>query len=647
MNKLLMVFSAACILISHSMVMAGKHADDVDVSMESMTVTAKRYAAEQIETPAYTTVITEKEMERLGGKNAYEVLKRTGGVNFTSHMPFGIHMGDMSSSIGFRGLKNGELVLLDGMPIMDPSYGYYDIDMIPTAFLERIEVVKGAGATLYGSQAMTGAVNLQLKKPGAPQFFGGELTGGSHGSADASVFYRDPRIVIGGYYARADQLTDLRKYYSAKSPYNTSVLQWDRAASLFKFKPWEALTISHMYNFTDSGWSRDYYTNKTKNYEVLETSNRHYLSLAFEREGLKIVPYYTHNNLIKDYGYEADGKPSNTLEKNNSTAGLDAQKLISFGATDFLMGMSYYYERQDEDNEAVSGSSSSGYTISRQIMDHDRHQGALFVTAEHDFGSRFLISGGIRMVGVWETEDDGENYYEPIPQIQALYRMNKNNSIYANIGRAFRVPAFGRMYIDRAQYAPNPDLKPEYGWTYESGWKFSYGDFSGTLAAFFMDYTDKLGTKYMDDLEKYQYHNMDEFQSAGVEWQLKYRFLENFSLHLAGYAADPWEKIKGEKSQAGAKFQLAPGIEYMNEKLSVGINADMYYDRERGLDDYTNIHLNASYALTHQLALKLSVDNLLDDRDQVIYGNLSSTASTKYATYEPGIWVMAGVEFLF
>lgn len=166
----------------------------IATQVDSITVTAKRYEAEQIETPSFTSVFDENEIKRLGGKNAYEILKRTGGVNFTSHMPFGMHMGSMSSSIGFRGLKNGELVLLNGSLLRDPSYGYYDIDMIPAAFLDRIEVVKGSGSALYGSQAMTGVINLQLKQPG-PREFGGEVSAGSHAAIDTSAYVRNEKLM--------------------------------------------------------------------------------------------------------------------------------------------------------------------------------------------------------------------------------------------------------------------------------------------------------------------------------------------------------------------------------------------------------------------------------------------------------------------
>ena len=625
---------------------ADRNKQEAAVELDTITVTAKRYESEQIETPAFTTVITEQEMERLGGDSAYELLQRSGGVSFLSHMPFGIHMGSMTGSIGLRGLQDGELVLLNGAPLIDPSYGYYDIDMIPSAFLERIEVVKGAGSTLYGSRAMTGTVSLQLKEPGE-QAYGGEIMGGSHGSVDTSVYYQDPRFVIGGYYARSDELTDLRKYYTASAPYNTSALQWDRAASLLSFKPWDCLTITHMYNFLDSGWDRDYYTNKTQNYDVLETGSRHYLFVKFEKNGLKITPFFTHNHFTSDYKYVIEDKPEQNWETHNYTTGLDAQQKLNFMETDILVGMSYYYENQDVDDTIVSGSSESGYSISHQIMKNDRHRGSMFVRVEHEFRSRLQLAAGVRLVGVWETEEDSDNYYRAVPQFQALYRLNDNNSIYFNVGRAFEVPAFGYMYRERSNFAPNPDLKPEQGWTYEVGWKWEYGAFSGALAGFYMDYEDKLGSKYMNEIEKYQYQNMDEFHTIGVEWQLRYRFLENFTLSIAGFAADPVEKLSGVEQQAGPKYQLSPGIEYRDRRFFVGLNADMYFERERYLEDYINVHANASYLLTKHIKLKLDVNNLLDDRDLMIYGNMTPQNNSIYATYDPGIWVMGGLEVLF
>jgi len=622
---------------------AAKATGDKSTKMADVSVTATRVEREQLKTPAFVDVITQQDMEKLGGFNVYEVLKRNGGLNFTSHMPFGLHMGDMSSSIGFRGLKNGELVLLNGLSIMDPSYGYYDIDMIPSSFLERIEVVDGAASVLYGSQAETGVINMQLATPG-PRKLVAEAMGGSHTSIQANALYRDELFVAGASYGHADKLTDLRKYYSASSPYNTSVLAWDRAAAMIGMQPWKPLTVNYMFNYLKSGWNRDYYNKPSSSYDVDEKSYRHYLFATYKQGNLKVSPYFFYNNFQKDYNYAAQGKPNQFSEKKNYTTGFDAQNYNQFGAFRLLYGATYVYEKQDEDNESVSGSSSSGYKTSHTILDHHRSQASIFAQGEYDVTSNLLFIVGARLAGVWPDNDNQDDTYEVVPQVQGLYRLNDTNSLYANVGRGFKAPTFGQLYISRDNYAPNPDLKPESGWTYEVGYKAENQRVSATIAAFYMDYDDKLKSVWQPNIEKYQYVNMDKFSSYGVQFQAKVRIIEGLDFQFNGYVADPEEESAGNKTQAGAKYQLTPGLFYDNGVISAGLYSEFVLDRERGLPDYTNVHLTGGYLVTDWMKIKLQVDNLLDDKNQVLYGNMTPGNPTEYATYDPGFWVMAGVE---
>ncbi|MGD9123632.1 MAG: TonB-dependent receptor [Desulfarculaceae bacterium] len=614
--------------------------------LPDVSVTASRIEKQQLETAAFVDVMTQADMDKLGGFSAYEMLKRNGGLNFTSHMPFGLHMGDMSSSIGFRGLKNGELVLLNGLSIMDPSYGYYDIDMIPAAFLERIEVVDGAASTLYGSQAMTGVINMQLVSPG-PQRISGEALGGSHGSFKGSGVYRNEYFVGGVAYSRGDELTDLRRYLKSSTPYNTSVLAWDKAAAMFGFQPWKPLTISYMFNYLKSGWDRDYYNDRSKNYEVNEKSYRHYLLATYKKGNFKVSPYFFYNNFKRDYTYADVGKPLQIKEKNNYTTGFDVQNHNQFGNFRLLYGATYIFEKQDEDNEEVSGSSSKGYSIIRTIWDNQRSQGSLFAQGEFKATQNLTLTAGVRLAAVWPDKDKFDDTYEVVPQVQGLYRINKNNSIYANVGRGFKAPTFGQLYLDRDRWAPNPDLEPEHGWTYELGWKTEYDRLSATIAAFYMDFKDKLSSKWQENLQAYQYVNMDEFSSAGVQVKTRLRLTEHLALHLNGYAADPKEESGSVETQAGPKYQISPGLFYDNGVFNAGVYAEFVVDRERGLPDYTNVHLNAGYMIFKWMKIKLQVDNLLDDRDQVIYGNLTPGNPSLYATYDPGLWIMGGVEIYF
>lgn len=611
--------------------------------LSEISVTASRIDKNRMETAAFIDVVTQEDMERLGGFDVYEILKRNGGLNFNAHMPFGLRMGNLDSSIGFRGIKNCELVLLDGLPIMDPGYGHYNIDMIPATFLERVETVAGSSSVLYGSQAMTGVINMQLRNPGSPMVTG-QVLGGTDGSVQASAVYRNDLVVLGAAYSRADEYDGMRKYYSATSPYEANVLPWYKAAAMIGVQPWKPLTINYMFNYLDSGWGRDYSRSPSSNYEVDEQSYQHYFLATYQQGNFKASPYFFYTNAKSDYNYAAAGKPNQLREKKNFTTGFDVQNFNQFSNLRLLYGATFIYEHQDEDNESVSGSSSSGYTKSHEILKHHRSQGSVFVQGEYDINKIVFLTAGARFTGLWPDSSDLDTMYEVVPQVQGLYRLNRENSIYANVGRAFRAPSFSELYQDRDGWAPNPDLEPEHGWTYEVGWKTNYKFISASIGAFYMDFDDKITTIWFDSLDAYKAVNADTATSIGVEWRIRARLMDSLSFDFSGYAADPEEESSGETTQAGPKYQLTPGLFYNDGKFDAGIYVECLLERERGLPDYTNVHLNAGYMVTDWLKVKLQVDNLLDDKNQVIYGNMSPTARTTYASYEPGIWVLAGVE---
>ena len=337
------------------------------------------------------------------------------------------------------------------------------------------------------------------------------------------------------------------------------------------------------------------------------------------------------------------GKPGRDNEKKSFTTGLDAQNSTMLWNTLFLYGGTYVFEQQDETRQDVNGSSSSGYSINSINLDNTRHLPSLFIQAEKTFFSDLILTLGIRGQGVISTEENSDDYYEPVPQFQAVYKLTDRQSLYGNVGRAFRVPTFNQLYSETATLVGNPNLEPEYGWTYELGYKVEYGIFTGTLAAFLMDYTDKIRYVKNETDDRYYAQNMDKYRTTGLEWKLTAQVHEYLQLAFGGYGADPWEEEDGEREQAGPKWQIVPGIYYDDGTLQLGLNATTLLERERGLDNYFNLHFTGSYKLTNWLKLRVKADNLLD-QDLVVYGNMTPGYSSQYEVLDPGLWVYAGVE---
>lgn len=611
--------------------------------MGAVNVTAKRYNAEDLDTGSFTNVITSEDMERMGGDNAYEVLQRTEGLNFSSSLPGGITQGGMNGEIGIRGIKGGEQIMMNGIPLIEPTAGSYDIDQVPASFLERIEVVKGSNSALYGSRAMTGVINMRTKRPGDPAV-SGSVTAGSNAYWEGNASYRNDMLFIGANYLQYDDLSGVKKYYSTRSPRSMNMESPKKFATLVSVQPWEPLVFSYMFTYTDVGYSNDYYTRPTSNDKVDETVYHHYLSASYEKDTLKATAFFNYNymELVYDY-YGNSAKPGKTNEKKSFTTGVDLQDSTYAWGTMFLYGGTYIFEQQDETRQDVYSSSSSGYYVQESVLDHTRHLPSIFLQAEKTFWDSLILTLGIRGQGVLNTEEGSDDYFEPVPQFQAVYKVTGQQSIYANVGRAFRVPTFNQLYSETATFVGNPELEPEYGWTYEVGYKFEVGILSGTLSAFMMDYTDKI--RYVMDTtdDRYYAQNMDKYQTSGVEWKFALQVHDYVSITFGGYGADPWEEEDGVREQAGPKWQMVPGVYFDNGPLKLGLNATIMLDRDRNLDDYVNVHATASYQLTEWLKLKAKADNLFDS-DLAVYGNMTPGYSSPYEVLDPGLWIYGGVE---
>lgn len=127
-----------------------------------MVVTATRTEKKDLDIPAVVEVYSEEQIEKSSAANAYDVLQNTLGVNTQSQGFNGTGMSTMTSKVMIRGVEKGTLVLVNGVPMNQD--GKYNLEDIPTESIEKIEVVKGGGSVLYGSEATGGVINIITKQ---------------------------------------------------------------------------------------------------------------------------------------------------------------------------------------------------------------------------------------------------------------------------------------------------------------------------------------------------------------------------------------------------------------------------------------------------------------------------------------------------
>ena len=160
-----------------------KKKDALLFELEEVVVTGTKTEKLLIDVPVRTEIITSADIEAKGAVNLYEALEGMPGIRVEQQCSY-----CNFTVVRMQGLESGHVqVLIDGQPIYSGLAGVYGLQQVPTANIERIEVVKGAGSALYGSSAIAGVINIITKSPTAEPMVRVTASFGSHNSNDYTV----------------------------------------------------------------------------------------------------------------------------------------------------------------------------------------------------------------------------------------------------------------------------------------------------------------------------------------------------------------------------------------------------------------------------------------------------------------------------
>ena len=181
------------------------YAMDIDSLLNTKVTTASKFSEKISDEAGVVSVVTKDELQRFGGTTLLEVLERVAGLNVSSTF-----LGDRSL-IAVRGdqtraIAGHILILINGRPVREILEGGVSSDILesfPIDTLERIEVVKGPGSVLYGSDAFSGVINLITKKAKGKDFRVSAAGGaaGERSGTERILFEKGAlSIVEGGQY---------------------------------------------------------------------------------------------------------------------------------------------------------------------------------------------------------------------------------------------------------------------------------------------------------------------------------------------------------------------------------------------------------------------------------------------------------------
>lgn len=618
---------------------------DAVYSLNPVVVTATRYEKSDAEIPAATQTFTEEQIEQTGADNLQVALQYLDGVIDAGMGPNGTSVSSMTTKNVIRGVSNGTVVMINGTPINWRTN--YNLENIPTSAVERVEVVRGGGAVLYGSQATGGVINIITKKTLPNEV---KVGLGNKGRQEYAVTANAGDLSIAYTYNKWGKLGYVSSSDSSIKPDKTRVpvemkqrfFGSEKNDFLATYKLNDHADFLYNHNESASRWAYTYTGITDPDYEDMNDHPRYirryendkdFLQFNFHGlDGISGHVFYSYNTL-KTHGtdyYSSTGKkyaaPKAVRgQEKNKTYGYDVQKVWD-GNPDqtFLIGTSLVRE-----------------TFENETSDTGRNIISAFGSWERNLTAKDVLTLSGR--GTWTTGGI-QNFHNFSGQAQYLHKLDNTQSLYASVGQSFVLPTFSQMYSREqaggiSNIIGNPDLKPQKGLHYEAGWKKEETNRQYKVALF---------TEKIDDNISYSgtsgrwYAINEDFKNHGIEASIRGQEDNGFTWHAGLTWQDPKSKQTTEKTSAKrywdrsyGRILLTGGVGYEKEKWTTALNFSYLADRvqsplaahSHSVKPYLLTSMTVKYSPNKSSDIMLAIDNLLNRKDIV-----SHTTSDYYAT---------------
>ena len=605
-------------------------AQEKEVILEKVVVTATRVETPMEEIASSVTVISSEEIERKQKTHVMEILRGIPGLDVVRTGGAG-----KNTSVFIRGANSEHtLVMIDGVEVNDPiSPGRsYDFAHLTVDNIERIEVIRGPQSTLYGSDAIGGVVNIITKKgEGKPKFFlsaeGGsfttfrEATGISGGNKWVNYSFALSRFDTEGISTASKKDGN----YERDGYENTSL------SAKLGFKPMDNLGIDFILHYMDAKTELDNFAGvggDDPNY--VQKSNQFLfktqvgLSLFDQVWSQKLgLALNDHNRDIKN---KKDSQHPFDYEKGRYDGQLlkfDWQHHLQLHKTNALT-FGLEYEREEGKSkyywESLWGPGQSifpkktanikGYYIQDEIKLWDR----LFATL------------GIRI------DDHSRFGSETTYRVAPAYLIKETDTkIKGTFGTGFKAPTLYQLFAPATLWGPigNKDLKPEKS----KGWDF------GVEQNFFKNRVTLGATYFRNDFKDLiqfdwgqGYINIAKAKTEGVELFASAKPIDDLTLRINYTYTDTEDKTTGEALIRRPKNKIGFDINYHflnNGNVNLGViyvgkrdDLDFSISPSRmvKLDQYTLVNLAVSYDITKNFQLFGRVENLLDKEYEEVKG---------------------------
>jgi outer membrane receptor for ferrienterochelin and colicins len=588
---------------------------DLDVT------TVSKSAEKQSDAPGIISILTRDEIVRFGGTTLRDILERVPGLIGCSG-----YMVDRSiiSARGdqIRSNSGHVLLLINGRPARDIQSGISSelYETFPVNIIERIEVIKGPGSVLYGSDAYSAVINVITEKAEKNSLSATGLagTGGAYGTSEGVTFRSgDLGIVAAGRYLKK---TEWKTPYTALTPdplnpyvpphyTTTNVSIPDRGAGAYIGANYKGLSIMAAYN----EWTTQYFASGLSNINQYKKSfnNLGYDAKVSENWNMdvNITCTYTELNpaaIAKSASYNLLAEWTNAI---NLT---DKARLIVGGLFN---------------NNDCRETSTEPYILDRLLVDKNMSGYGLYAQVDY----RLLES--LKLIGGLQANKNEDIKMNAVPRVGLIWYPHSRLSVKTLYSEAFKAPYITELFFDHPTIQGNPNLKPEKVGTIDIGASYQGDKIQAGVNFFQSRQTNIIQMDFSRGVPG-TYSNMGKVDFWGVEFEGKWYF--DKSLYVNGSVLYQENKDgNGNKNVTPvANLGTKAGISYVWDKgITVGL-FDIYQgtisnkfmnalNPDQGA--YNLLHLHSDFNINKLFTMEfkpgfsliINVDNLFDKKRYV------------------------------
>lgn len=625
MNK--MTFTLALMAAAFS---AGAQDTTKTKDLDPLTVTANKVEQKQSTTGKVVTVITKEQLEKSSGKTVSQILNEQAGIVIAG----AYNNAGSVQTVYMRGASPGRvLILMDGIPVNDPSFinNEYDMNFFSINEIERIEVCRGAQSTLYGSDAVAGVINIITidKDINKPFNIKATTTYGSYNTfkGNLQLYGKHKKITYQARYARlsTDGFSSAHDS-TGKAGFDNDAYKGNvaSAAVIYQFAKQASIRAFTQYSnyrshidaaiFRDD---RDYYIDNS-----VHTSGA---SFNYRSDKITLTANYQYSDLERVYLNDSNHVPSgafskyerNAYEGRTQFAEIFASIKLGSGFT-LLQGGDHRWGLMNNDYLSVS----SFGPYASNFPDTSLSQSSVYASLMYGSADkRFNAELGGRL-NVHSRYGSNHTY-----TFNPSYKISEHYRIFGSIASGFKAPSIYQL----SMVLPNHRLDPEHSVNYEIGINEQHKKINNRLVFFYRDI--KNGIDYSNGVWPMPsgYFNFQRQIVRGLEYELNYQPTKKWNI-TANYAfLSARETTQSRHTfkdtvysyvlrrpkhniNFATGYQFTPGLFASLNAKYVGGRNDVggYMSKDVALDSYFFINAYAEYKLKKHFKFFIDMQNITD-----------------------------------